>query len=62
MEEQDNRVTNNTNNANNTNNTKKFKYFPLASISATPTTAVFDLISMPFRGTYHIVRKCQKTH
>ena len=46
---------------NTTNTTKKFKYFPLASISATPTTALFDLISMPFRGFYHIVRKCQ-TH
>jgi hypothetical protein len=53
MEEQNNHVT---------NNTKKFTYFPLASISATPTTALFDLISMPFRGTYHLVRKCQKTH
>ena len=53
---------NNTKNTTNTTNTtKKFKYFPLASISATPTPALLDLITMPFRGFYHIVRKC-KTH
>ena len=42
------------------NDTKKFRYFPLASISATPTTALVDIITMPFRGTYHIFRKCKK--
>jgi len=57
MEEQNN----NTNTMSTTNTTKKFKYFPLASISATPTPALLDLITMPFRGFYHIVRKC-KTH
>jgi len=39
---------------------KKFTYFPLASIVATPTPFVIDLITLPFRGAYHLASKCKK--
>jgi hypothetical protein len=40
--------------------TEKFTYFPLASIVATPTPFVIDLITLPFRGIYHLASKYRK--